>query len=81
VLAIMKDSRIGSYAAIGLGLLLLTKWNVLVEIDATFGPPLLAMALVAGHAVSRLALDRADPLSSTTCATTTAANPSRWRSA
>ena len=55
VLAIMKDSRIGSHAAIGLGLLLLTKWNVLVEIDATFGPPLLAMTLVAGHAVSRLA--------------------------
>ncbi|MBI5110061.1 MAG: adenosylcobinamide-GDP ribazoletransferase [Rhodocyclales bacterium] len=55
VLAIMKDSRIGSYAAIGLGLLLLTKWNALVEIDAAFGPPLLALTLIAGHAVSRLA--------------------------
>ncbi len=55
VLAIMKDSRIGSYAAIGLGLLLLTKWNALVEIDAAFGPPLLALSLCAGHAVSRLA--------------------------
>ncbi len=55
VLAIMKDSRIGSYAAIGLGLLLPTKWSALVEIDAAFGPPLLALTLVAGHAVSRLA--------------------------
>jgi adenosylcobinamide-GDP ribazoletransferase len=55
VLTIMKDSRIGSYAAIGLVLLLLTKWNVLVEIDAAFGPPLLALTLIAGHAVSRLA--------------------------
>lgn len=55
VLAIMKDSRIGSYAAIGLGLLLLSKWTTLVEIDAAFGPPLLALSLVAGHAASRLA--------------------------
>ena len=55
VLAIMKDSRIGSYAAIGLVLLLLSKWNVLVEIDAAFGPPLLALTLIAGHAASRLA--------------------------
>ena len=55
VLAIMKDSRIGSYAAIGLGLLLLTKWTALVEIDAAFGPPVLALVLIAGHAVSRLA--------------------------
>ena len=55
VLAIMKDSRIGSYAAMGLGLLLLAKWNVLVEIDAAFGPPQLALTLIAGHAASRLA--------------------------
>ncbi len=55
VLAIMKDSRIGSYAAIGLGVLLLTKWTTLVEIDAAFGPPILAITLVAGHAASRLA--------------------------
>ncbi len=55
VLAIMKDSRVGSYAALGVGLLLLTKWNVLVELDAAFEPPLLALALIAGHAASRLA--------------------------
>lgn len=55
VLAIMKDSRIGSYAAMGLGLMLLGKWNALVELDAAFSPPMLALALVAGHAVSRLA--------------------------
>lgn len=54
VLAIMKDSRVGSYAVTGLGLLLLAKWNALLEIDAAFGPPFLALALVAGHAASRL---------------------------
>lgn len=55
VLAIMKDSRIGSYAAIGLGVVLLLKWQALVEIDAGLGPPWLALALVAGHAASRFA--------------------------
>ena len=55
VLAIMKDSRVGSYATLGVGLMLLTKWSALTELDAAFGPPLLALALVAGHAVSRLA--------------------------
>lgn len=55
VLAIMKDSRVGSYATLGVGLLLLTKWNALVEIDGAFDWPMLALALVAAHAVSRLA--------------------------
>jgi adenosylcobinamide-GDP ribazoletransferase len=55
VLAIMKDSRVGSYATLGVGLMLLAKWNGLVELDAAFGPPLLVIALIAGHAVSRLA--------------------------
>jgi len=55
VLAIMKDSRVGSYATIGVVLMLLAKWNALVEIDAALGPPFLAIALVAGHAASRLA--------------------------
>jgi adenosylcobinamide-GDP ribazoletransferase len=55
VLMIMKDSRIGSYAALGVGLILLGKWSALTELDAAFDPPLLAIALVAGHAVSRLA--------------------------
>jgi adenosylcobinamide-GDP ribazoletransferase len=55
VLAIMKDSRLGSYGAIGIVLLLLAKWNALVELDTAAGPPFLAVALVAAHAASRLA--------------------------
>lgn len=51
VLAIMKDSRVGSYGAIGVALLLLAKWNALAEME----PEFLLSALVAGHAVSRLA--------------------------
>jgi adenosylcobinamide-GDP ribazoletransferase len=51
VLAIMKDSRVGSYGAIGVALLLLAKWNALMEMDETY----LLSALVAGHAVSRFA--------------------------
>ncbi|MGE5469068.1 MAG: adenosylcobinamide-GDP ribazoletransferase [Ignavibacteria bacterium] len=51
VLAIMKDSRIGSYGAIGVALLLLAKWNALMELD----PAVLPFALVAGHAASRFA--------------------------
>lgn len=50
-LAIMKDSRLGSYGAIGIALLLLAKWNALVELQ----PGVLFAALVAGHAVSRFA--------------------------
>jgi adenosylcobinamide-GDP ribazoletransferase len=55
VLTIMKDSRVGSYAAIGVAMMLVTKWTTLVELDATSAPPLLALALIAGHGVSRLA--------------------------
>lgn len=51
VLAIMKDSRLGSYGAIGIALLLLAKWNALMEMEPEFLMP----ALVAGHAASRLA--------------------------
>lgn len=51
VLTIMKDSRIGSYGAIGVALLLLAKWNGLMELQ----PEILLLALVAGHAVSRFA--------------------------
>lgn len=50
VLAIMKDSRIGSYGAIGISLLLLGKWNVLYELNIFMLP-----ALFAGHAISRAA--------------------------
>jgi len=51
ILAIMKDSRIGSYGAIGIGTMLLAKWNALMEMDEGY----LLTALVAGHAVSRFA--------------------------
>ncbi len=50
-LAIMKDSRVGSYGAIALVIGLLTKFQVLVHL----APALLPAALVAGHAVSRFA--------------------------
>ena len=53
VLSIMKDSRIGSYGAVGVVLVLLFKFTALVEIDHEFGPPMLMWALIAGHAVSR----------------------------
>ena len=49
-LEIMKDSRIGSYGAIALVLLLLATFMALVELDML----LVAPALVAGHAFSRL---------------------------
>ncbi|HTJ96106.1 MAG TPA: adenosylcobinamide-GDP ribazoletransferase [Rhodocyclaceae bacterium] len=49
VLRIMKDSRIGSYGAIGIGFLLLLKWNALMELDD------LLPALIAAHAGSRAA--------------------------
>jgi adenosylcobinamide-GDP ribazoletransferase len=51
VLTIMKDSRIGSYGAIGIGLVLLAKFEALVALPATTLFP----AIVAGHAASRLA--------------------------
>jgi adenosylcobinamide-GDP ribazoletransferase len=50
VLRIMKDSRIGSYGAIGIGLLLLTKWDALFVLGT-----LLLPALLAAHALSRAA--------------------------
>jgi adenosylcobinamide-GDP ribazoletransferase len=59
VLTIMKDSRVGSYGAIGIAMMLFAKFNALAEIDATdsanVAPTVLAAALVAGHAVSRFA--------------------------
>jgi len=55
ILEIMKDSRIGSYGAIAIGMMLLAKYTALAEIDAAADPPVLAFALIAGHAVSRFA--------------------------
>ncbi|MBL8446410.1 MAG: adenosylcobinamide-GDP ribazoletransferase [Zoogloeaceae bacterium] len=53
-LAIMKDPRMGSYGAIGLVLLLLAKALALMTL-APQGIEHLAAALLAGHALSRLA--------------------------
>jgi adenosylcobinamide-GDP ribazoletransferase len=49
VLAIMKDSRIGSYGALAIALMLLAKFNALYELPDDW----IAPALVAGHAASR----------------------------
>jgi adenosylcobinamide-GDP ribazoletransferase len=48
VLAIMKDSRVGSYATVGLFLLLAIKFETLAALDHA------ARALLVGHALSRL---------------------------
>lgn len=50
VLSIMVDSRIGSYGAIGLVLVLLTKYQALSYQTAALIP----VSIVAGHALSRL---------------------------
>ncbi len=50
ILTIMKDSRIGSFGAVALVMILLAKFFALVEIDAA----LIAFSLVAGHTLSRL---------------------------
>jgi adenosylcobinamide-GDP ribazoletransferase len=55
VLEIMKDSRIGSFGAIAIAMMLMAKFNALAQIDAHAGVRTVALALVAGHALSRLA--------------------------
>jgi adenosylcobinamide-GDP ribazoletransferase len=55
VLTIMKDSRVGSYGAIGIAMMLFAKFTALSEIDVTTDMSLLAIALIAAHAVSRFA--------------------------
>ncbi|MDP1607135.1 MAG: adenosylcobinamide-GDP ribazoletransferase [Rhodocyclaceae bacterium] len=54
VLAIMKDSRIGSYGAIGIGMVLLTKFAALCTL-AVSPAPTFAAVLIAGHSLSRFA--------------------------
>lgn len=51
ILTIMKDSRIGSFGALALVLLLLARFSALLEL----APALLPLALVSGHALSRFA--------------------------
>ena len=53
ILAIMKDSRIGSYGAIGIVLMLLAKAAALVELAAA-SPATAAIALLVAHPLSRL---------------------------
>jgi adenosylcobinamide-GDP ribazoletransferase len=60
VLAIMKDSRIGSYGAIALVMALLLKYTALhelalLEFAEDSAAPALAVVLISGHALSRLA--------------------------
>jgi len=50
VLAIMRDSALGSYGALALAILIIARFFTLLEIDAA----LLPVVLIAGHAVSRL---------------------------
>ncbi|HRP75252.1 MAG TPA: adenosylcobinamide-GDP ribazoletransferase [Rhodocyclaceae bacterium] len=54
VLAIMKDSRIGTYGTVGLVLMLLAKAAALVELGAS-GNTAVAVALLVAHPLSRLA--------------------------
>jgi adenosylcobinamide-GDP ribazoletransferase len=55
ILEIMKDSRVGSYGAVGIAMMLLAKAEALGAVGAMGPPHRLASALVAGHALSRLA--------------------------
>lgn len=51
VLDIMKDSRIGTYGAVGIGLVLATKFFSLTSLD----PRILPAVIIAGHTLSRYA--------------------------
>jgi len=51
ILEIMKDSRIGAYGAIGIGLMLALKWMVLSSLPS----PAVVAALLVAHPMSRLA--------------------------
>ncbi|NPA36981.1 MAG: adenosylcobinamide-GDP ribazoletransferase, partial [Chlorobi bacterium] len=50
ILAIMKDSRIGTYGAAGLVMMLITRFSLLSEFEVAFIP----VALIVAHTVSRL---------------------------
>lgn len=54
VLAIMKDSRVGAYGVIAIVLVLLLKYQALLELCRAHSPFFVAAALVAAHAISRL---------------------------
>lgn len=50
ILSIMKDSRIGTYGAVGISMLILTKYLLVVEFDVILIP----VVLIAANIVSRL---------------------------
>jgi adenosylcobinamide-GDP ribazoletransferase len=52
-LAIMRDSRLGTYGACALGLSLLLRWSALAAIAR---PAAIALALIAAHAAARAAM-------------------------
>lgn len=54
VLAIMKDSRVGAYGVIALVLVLLLKYQALLELCSAQSPLFVVAALVAAHSISRL---------------------------
>jgi len=54
-LAIMKDSRIGTYGTLALGLSLVARWAALTAIAAA-APIIMVLAIVAAHAVARAAI-------------------------
>ncbi|MGY5352652.1 adenosylcobinamide-GDP ribazoletransferase [Wenyingzhuangia sp. IMCC45533] len=51
ILTIMKDSRVGTYGIVGLGILLAVKHQTLVEYNLKY----CILAIISGHAVSRFA--------------------------
>ncbi len=53
ILLIMKDSRVGTFGVVGIGLLLSLKYLILVEI-ATLSDPLIWSTLLCGQVLSRL---------------------------
>ena len=53
ILLIMKDSRVGTFGVVGIGLLLSLKYLILVEI-ATLSDPLIWSKLLCGQVLSRL---------------------------
>lgn len=54
ILTIMKDSRVGTYAVVGLVLLLLIKVSLLVELTGNHSGVLLLLLLINGHTLSRM---------------------------
>ncbi|MEM9897221.1 MAG: adenosylcobinamide-GDP ribazoletransferase, partial [Bacteroidota bacterium] len=54
ILNIMKDSRLGTYAVVGLILLILIKVSLLVEFPSKYDEILLLLMLINGHTLSRM---------------------------